>query len=87
MTSSKNTWGLFRSFRWKNFHLLAGLFFFLGVLAFIYGGLEGSYIWTVAPLVGLGFLPLSLLAKTWGWALAHGLLVLLVPIVLALQGI
>lgn len=79
--------GAFISPRWQNFHLLAGLALGLGITAFIYGGLKTSYIWVLAPLVGLGFLPLSLLAKTWGWALAHGLLVLLVPIVLALQGI
>lgn len=87
VSNSNYKWGVFLSQRWQRFSLISGLAFLVGVFAFIYGGLISSYIWTVAPLTGLSFLPLSLLAKTWGWSLAHGLLILLVPIVLALQGI
>ncbi|MDY6052389.1 MAG: hypothetical protein SPI83_08340 [Rothia sp. (in: high G+C Gram-positive bacteria)] len=82
-----NRWGVFSSPRWKKFNLLAAPMFLAGALAFIYGGLATSYSWALAPLLGLLGLGLSLLARTWGWAVAFFLLILTLPVVIALQGV
>ncbi len=82
-----NQWGTFSSPRWQKFNLLAAFIFLAGALAFTYGGLTTSYSWALAPLLGLLGLGLSLLARTWGWAVAFSLLILTLPAVIALQGV
>lgn len=82
-----SSWGVLSSPRWQNFKLLAGLAFLLGLFAFAYGALAVSQLWFLAPLLGFIFLLLSIPARTWGWMLAFGLLIMLFPAVILFQGI
>ncbi len=82
-----SSWGVLSSPRWQHFKLLASLAFLLGLSAFTYGALAVSQIWLLAPLLGFTFLLLSIPARTWGWMLAFGLLIMLFPVVILLQGI
>lgn len=84
---SSAVWGALKSPRWGSYPWVAGIAFTVGIALFLYGGLYTSTVWMLAPAIGLIFLPLSLIARTWGWALAFSLLTLVFPLILALQGI
>lgn len=77
----------FVSRQWKIFNILAPLFFLLGFTFIVIGGTQASQVWMFAPLIGIIFTPLSVLAKTWGWAILFLLMFLFLPIIIFLQGI
>lgn len=77
---------LFMSQRWKWFFPCAMVFFSAGVFLIVYGAVASTEIWMLAPLFSIVFLVLSALAKTWGWFVLFGLLILFFPGVILFQG-
>lgn len=41
----------------------------------------------LAPLLGIIFIPLSVIARTWGWIVIFALIFLFFPLVILFQGV
>lgn len=80
-------WRAFSSSKWGSFHLVALVATALSLGLIIYGATAVSEIWMLAPLLGIIFIPLSVIARTWGWIVIFALIFLFFPLVILFQGL
>lgn len=80
-------WLAFSSSKWGSFHLVALVATALSLGLIIYGATAVSEIWMLAPLLGIIFIPLSVIARTWGWIVIFALIFLFFPLAILFQGV
>lgn len=80
-------WRAFSSSKWGSFHLVALVATALSLGLIIYGATAVSEIWMLAPLLGIIFIPLSVIARTWGWIVIFALISLFFPLAILFQGV
>ena len=80
-------WRAFSSSKWGSFHLVALVATALSLGLIIYGATAVSEIWMLAPLLGIIFIPLSVIARTWGWIVIFALIFLFFPLAILFLGV